>query len=89
VQCDVSATLRAVADPIDELRGLVAAAPAPAEVLAPYLEKVRTGAYKVTDADVQALKDAGVSEDEIFEATTAVAIAEGLRRLDAALEVIE
>jgi alkylhydroperoxidase family enzyme len=85
---DVCATLRAVADPIDELRGLVAAAPEAPEVLAPYLEKVRTGAYAVTDADIEALKNAGVSDDEIFEATTAVAIAEGLRRLDAALEAI-
>jgi alkylhydroperoxidase/carboxymuconolactone decarboxylase family protein YurZ len=37
---------------------------------------------------VDALKRAGVAEDEIFEATVAVAIREGLRRLDTALEVI-
>jgi len=54
----------------------------------PYLEKVRTGAFAVTDEDVDALKRAGVTEDEIFEATVAVAIREGLRRLDTALEVI-
>ena len=41
-------------------------------------------AYAITDADVEALKAAGVSEDEIFEQTVAAAIAEGLRRLDAA-----
>jgi alkylhydroperoxidase family enzyme len=52
------------------------------------LEKVRTRAYDVTDADVQALKDAGFSEDEIFEQTVAVAISEGLRRFDAAERVI-
>jgi alkylhydroperoxidase family enzyme len=73
-----------VDDPLDELRRLAAAAPAPAPVLAPYLEKVRTRAYTVTDADVTALQAAGVSEDEIFEATVAAAIGEGLRRLDAA-----
>ena len=39
-----------------------------------YLEKVRTRAYTITDADVQAVKDAGVSEDEIFERTVAVAV---------------
>ena len=42
----------------------------------------------MTDADVEALEAAGCSEDEIFEHTVAVAIAEGLRRLDAGLGVI-
>ena len=54
-----------------------------------YLEKVRTAAYTITDADVQAVKDAGVSEDEIFERTVAVAVEEGRRRLAAADRVIE
>jgi hypothetical protein len=69
--------------PIEELRARVAATPAPPEALVSYLDKVRTAAYTVTDPDVEALKRAGVSEDEIFEQTVAVAIAEGLRRLDA------
>jgi alkylhydroperoxidase family enzyme len=75
-------------DPIAQLRAVVASAPpAPPEMEA-YLEKVRQRAYAVVDADVDALKQAGVSEDEIFEQTVAVAIAEGLRRLDRAAEVI-
>jgi alkylhydroperoxidase family enzyme len=53
-----------------------------------YLEKVRARAYTITDADVQAVKDAGVSEDEIFERTVAVAVEEGRRRLAAAERVI-
>ncbi len=53
--------------------------------LGPFLDKVRKNAYKVTDADVQALKDAGFSEDVIFEQTVSVAVAAGLERLDAAL----
>ena len=53
-----------------------------------YLEKVRTGAYAITDADVQALKDAGLSEDEIFELTVAAAVGEGRRRWDAAERAI-
>jgi alkylhydroperoxidase family enzyme len=53
-----------------------------------YLEKVRYRAYAVVDRDVDALKEAGFSEDEIFEQTVAVAIAEGLRRFDRAAEVI-
>lgn len=73
---------------IEQLRANVAAAPPAPAALGAYLDKVRTRAYAVTDADVQALKDAGVSEDEIFEQTVAVAIAEGLRRLDAAERVI-
>ena len=72
----------------DELRVLESAAPAPPAELVPYLDKVRDGAYTVTDADVEALKAAGLSEDEIFEATVTVAIREGLRRLDAGLEAI-
>jgi hypothetical protein len=77
-----------MADPIAELRGVVSAMPpAPAE-MAGYLEKVRGRAYTVVDRDIEALKEAGFSEDEIFEQTVAVAIAEGLRRLDRAVEVI-
>ena len=57
---------------------------APAD-FAPYLEKVRRNAYKVTDADVQALKDAGYSEEIIFERTVSVAVAAGLERLEAGL----
>jgi hypothetical protein len=56
--------------------------------MAGYLEKVRDRAYSVTDREVEALKEAGLSEDEIFVQTVTVAIAEGLRRLDRATEVI-
>ena len=77
-----------MADPIADLRARVADAETPREELAPYLAKVRSGAYAVTDDDVEELKRAGLSEDEIFEATVAAATAEGLRRLDAASRVI-
>ena len=53
-----------------------------------YLAKVKERAYSITDADVQAAKDAGVSEDEIFERTVAVAVQEGRRRIAAAERVI-
>ena len=71
---------------MEELRPLAAVEPDPR--LAAYLAKVRERAYAVTDEDVQALKDAGVTEDEIFEQTVGVAIREGLRRLDAAERAI-
>jgi alkylhydroperoxidase family enzyme len=55
---------------------------------APYLDKVRRSAYKVTDEDVQALADSGYSEDVIFEQTVSVAVAAGLERLEAGLGVL-
>ncbi len=71
-------------EPIDELRAAAAAPPAP-PALAHYLEKVRSRAHAVTDADVAELAAAGISEDDIFRHTVAVAVAEGFRRLDAGL----
>jgi alkylhydroperoxidase family enzyme len=62
--------------------------PAPDE-LAPYLEKVRQHAYKVTDKDVEALRTAGFTEDEIFEHTVSAATAAGLDRLDAGLATLQ
>jgi alkylhydroperoxidase family enzyme len=53
-----------------------------------YLDKVRREAYRVTDRDIQALRKAGYSEDEIFEQTVSVAVAAGLDRLTTALEVL-
>ena len=73
---------------IDELRAVVAATPHAPPVMAPYLEKVHSRAYTVTDDDVEALRVAGISEDKIFEQTVAAAVAEGLRRLDSGLEAI-
>jgi len=61
--------------------------PTPPE-LATYVEKVRLHAYRVTDGDVDALKAAGFSEDEIFEHTVSAAVAAGLERLDAGLRAL-
>jgi len=75
----------------DQIQELPAAAEpereAPPE-FASYLEKVRLHAYKVTDADVERLKDAGFSEDEIFEQTVSAAVAAGLERLNAGLATL-
>ena len=73
--------------PIEQLRAVAEGTPADPS-LAAYLERVHARAWTITDAEVQALKDAGVPEDTIFEQTVAAAIAEGLRRLDAAERVI-
>jgi alkylhydroperoxidase family enzyme len=53
-----------------------------------YLETVRRHAYRVTDREVEELKAAGLSEDEIFEQTVAAAVAAGLERRDAALRAL-
>ena len=75
-------------DPVDELRAVVSATPPARPELARYLAQVRLRAYTITNEDVDALKAAGVSEDEIFEQTVSTAIGEGLHRLDAAMRVI-
>ncbi|HTO26034.1 MAG TPA: hypothetical protein VMJ49_09020 [Gaiellaceae bacterium] len=53
-----------------------------------YVEKVRRHAWRVTGADVEALRAAGLSEDEIFEATVAAAVSAGLDRLEAGLRTL-
>jgi hypothetical protein len=77
-----------VSEPIDELRAVVETTGAAPPAMEAYLEKVRACAYTVTDAEVEALKDAAISEDEIFEQTVAAAIRQGLERLDKAARVI-
>ena len=73
----------------DELIARVRAAAVPERAAPPelmgYLEKVRLHAYKVTDRDIEELKAAGFSEEEIFEHTVSAAVAAGLERLDAGL----
>ena len=76
-----------------ELRATVEAFAAgrPAELpedLRPYVEKVATLAYTVTDADVDALRDAGYSEDAIFELTLAAALGAAQARWAAGLDAM-
>jgi len=77
-----------VSEPLDRLRANAEALSSAPEAMAAYLDKVRSRAYTITDADVESLKAAGCTEDEIFEQTVGVAIREGLRRIDAATAVI-
>jgi hypothetical protein len=77
-----------MADPLTELKDVVAATSPASPEMASYLEKVRDRAYAVVDRDIEELKEAGFAQDVIFEQTVAVAIVEGLRRLDCANEVI-
>ena len=57
--------------------------------LRPYVEKVARNAYKVVDADIDRLRDAGYSEDAIFELTLAAALGAARSRLDAGLGAME
>jgi hypothetical protein len=61
--------------------------PAPPDFAA-YLDKVRRHAYELDDRDIEALKEQGHSEDEIFEQTVSAAVTAGLERLDAGLAVL-
>jgi alkylhydroperoxidase family enzyme len=73
---------------IAELREAAQPGRAAPDAMAEYLDKVRRNAPTVTDADVEALKAAGFSEDEIFEQTVATAVAAGLERLDAGIATL-
>jgi hypothetical protein len=53
--------------------------------LVTYVNKVTLYAYKTTDRDVQLLKEAGYSEDEIFEITLCAALGAGLARMERGL----
>jgi uncharacterized peroxidase-related enzyme len=53
-----------------------------------YAAMVRAASYQVTDADVDRLKAAGHSEDEIFEITVAAAVGIALRSLDAGMRAL-
>lgn len=53
-----------------------------------YTMKVRDEAGSVTSSDIENLKAAGHSEDEIFEMTVAAAVGASLRTLDAGLRAL-
>jgi alkylhydroperoxidase family enzyme len=54
-----------------------------------YVDKVARHAFKVTDADIEALRAAGYSEDAIFELTLCAALGAGSARLDRAIAAMK
>ena len=50
---------------------------------------MRRHAYRVTDAQIEALRAGGFSEDDVFELTVASAVGAGLERLDAGLHALQ
>jgi hypothetical protein len=55
----------------------------------PLIAKVAKQAWTVTDADIAAAKQAGLSEDEIFELVVCVAYGQATRQLEAALAAVD
>ena len=54
-----------------------------------YIFKVAVHSYKVTDTDINRLKMAGYSEDELYELTISAAFGAGLARLNCGLELLK
>jgi alkylhydroperoxidase family enzyme len=57
--------------------------------LAPYVDKVARRAYTVTDEDIAALRQAGYSEDAIFEITVSAALGAAMARLERGLAALK
>jgi hypothetical protein len=69
-------------------RGEEPTAQVPAETQT-YIRKVALNAYKVLDRDVDALRAAGHSLDDVFEMTVAASVSAGATRLEMALTALE
>jgi hypothetical protein len=54
----------------------------------PYLRKVALNAYKVLDREVEAMRAAGRSVDDIFEMTVTAAVSAGVVRMETALAAL-
>lgn len=74
--------------PVRVRRAAASGAPVPAAAH-DYAQKVRRHAYKVVDRDVESLRAAGWSDDEIFELTVALAMGEGMFRLEHAQRLVD
>lgn len=53
-----------------------------------YVDVVRRHAYRMTDEDVERLRDAGLDDDTIFELTVAAALGAGGERLRVGLSLL-
>ena len=57
--------------------------------LATYVKKVALHAYKTTEEDIEALRQAGYSEDAIFEITLSAALGAAMARLERGLAALK
>lgn len=54
-----------------------------------YVKKIALHAYKTTDEDIEALRNADYSEDAIFEITLSAALGAGMARLESGLAALK
>jgi alkylhydroperoxidase family enzyme len=54
-----------------------------------YVEKISRHAYKVTDRDIAALKEAGYTEDQILEITISASLGPAMARLERGLSLLD
>ena len=59
------------------------------EPLGTLVDKVARHAYRVTDEDIAAARESGLSEDPVFEIVVCAAIGEATRQYDTALAALE
>ncbi len=59
------------------------------EGLREYVDTIALHAYRITDEDLQELRRAGWSEDEIFEVSVAASAGAGLARLERGLSILK
>lgn len=76
----VEAAAAAVSGRVSQREGESAGAVPPE--LSRFVQKVARRAYRVTPEDVQALREAGYSEDAVFEVTVSAAVGAGCGRLE-------
>jgi alkylhydroperoxidase family enzyme len=84
----VDVTLGAEGATSAEARHAAFAGRADNPVLAHYVDVVCKYAYRITDEDVERLRDAGLDDDAIFEMTVAAALGAGAERLRAGLSLL-
>jgi alkylhydroperoxidase family enzyme len=60
-----------------------------AEPLRALVDKVAKHAYRVTDEDISAARESGLSEDQVFEIVVCAAIGQATRQYDTALAALE
>jgi hypothetical protein len=60
-----------------------------AEPLSTLINKLTKHAYKVTDEDIAAAREAGLSEDQVFEIAVCAAVGQAARQYDAAVVALE
>ena len=72
-----------------ELREQVAGGAVPhSPLLDAYVERVRRRAVEVTDEEVAALLAAGLTEDQVYEATLHAALSAGIERFEIGLRAL-